>query len=172
VVRSVTKPLLARERHAWELVASGVSDHCEICGEPDSDVVVVEEHHVGGCEFGGMPMRGCANDHTALTLAQQQYRHVLRRPDCPWWARRLMWHLDQATLLDRQAHWHERYSHEDEERRRSTEETAKVREIAGGLREVAEAHRSLARGLLDRYGSTPAGRRLLERLPPHRRPPR
>ncbi len=165
-------PTFARERHAQQLVASGVSDHCELCAEADSDVVVIEQHEVGGRQFDGMPLRGCANDHKALTLAQQQYRHVLRRPDCPWWARRLIWHLDQANLLDRQAHWHDRYAHEDEERGRPAEETTTMREIAGRLREEAEVHRSLAQGLLDRYGSTPAGRRLLERPAPHRRPPR
>ena len=165
----MTEPLLARERHVRELAANGGSDHCELCGEADSDVVVVEEHHVGGWEFGGMPVRACANDHKALTLAQQQYRHVLRRPDCPSWVRRLAWHLDQANLLGRQAHWHDRYAHEDEERGRPAEEVTKMREIAGSLRDQVEVHRALAKDLLDRYGNTPTGRRLLKRPAPHRR---
>ena len=165
----MTEPLLARERHARELVADGGGAHCELCAEADSDVVVVEEHRVGGHEFGGMPMRGCANDHKALTLAQQQYRIILKRPDCPSWARRLVWHLDQTNLLDRQVHWHERYAHEDEERGRPAEEIAEMREIAETLKNQAERHRVLAKRLLDRYGSTPAGRRLLERPAPQRR---
>lgn len=167
----MTIPLLASERHARKLAASG-GDRCELCGEADSDVVVVEEHHLGGREFGGMPMRVCANDHKALTLAQQQHRHLLRRPDCPWWARLLVWHLDQANLRNREACWHERYAHEGEERGRPAEEVARMREIAYRSREDAEVHRVLAQALLDRYGSTPAGRRLLERPVPHRRPSR
>jgi len=161
-------PLLASERHARRLHASGPSDRCEICGETDADAIVVETHHVGGAGQDGMALRACANDHAAVTLAQQQYRHLLRRPDCPWWARRLLWHLDQAALLDRQARWHERYAHEDGDRGRPKEEMEMIRGIARSLHEQANAHRDLTQDLLRRHGSTPAGRRLLDRPAPHR----
>jgi hypothetical protein len=122
-------PPATRARHLLRLDPEGRfggRPRCEVCGLDVLEALVAismgkipelvrrifQAHHVGGRVHGGMVVVLCVLCHAVVTAGQDPYKRLLGKRGAAWWERACVWHLDQATLLERMAAEHRRRADE------------------------------------------------------------